>query len=130
MGGNGKKHRTPAPKGLRKIKRITFEAFLYLKGLFKDFRRETPKVEYGSNFLDHRAHRINDLEAKAYLTPRKKNDTAIYYDYEPSRIENTRNSLFWQWRRVSEWYRYINNPHYVFQYVVRSIPSCLLYYRR
>jgi len=94
---------------LRKIKRISFKAFLYLKGLFKDFRRETPKIQFGSNFLSRRAPTINDLEPKIHVAY-KKNGTIIYYDYEPSRIQNTRDSLFWQWRRVREWYRYINDP--------------------
>jgi hypothetical protein len=108
--GNGKRDRTPTPKGLRKIKRISFKAFLYLKGLFKDFRRETLKPEKGLKILSHRAPTINDFENRIHLTPAKKNGNAIYYGYEPSRIQNTRDSSFWQWRRVAEWYRYINDP--------------------
>ena len=30
--------------------------------------------------------------------------------YEPSKIGNTRNSLFWRWYRVKEWEKYINDP--------------------
>jgi hypothetical protein len=108
--GNGKRDRTPTPSRLQKIKRISFEAFLYLKGLFEDFRRKTPKVQNGSNFLSHRAPRIDGLKTSIHLTPCKKNGDAIYYGYEPSRIQNTRDCLFWQWRRVAEWYRYINDP--------------------
>ena len=107
--GNGKRHRTPTPQGLRKIKRISFEAFLDLKGLFKDFRRNAKKIQYGSNFLSHRAPIINDLKTEIHSTLHKKNNVAMY-DYEPSRIDNTRNSSFWQWRRVAEWHRYINDP--------------------
>lgn len=83
---------------------------MYLKGLFKDFRREALKSQFDSNFLSHRAPTINELETKIYSVSHKKNDIAIYYDYEPSRIDNTRNGPFWQWRRVTEWYRYINDP--------------------
>jgi len=83
---------------------------LYLKGLFKDFRRETEKSEKGLKYLSHRAPTINDVETGIHLTPPKKNGNAIYYDYEPSRIQNTYESSFWQWRRVAEWFRYINDP--------------------
>jgi hypothetical protein len=83
---------------------------LYLKGLFKDFRREAEKPQRLSNCLSYRAPRINGLKTRIYVAPYKKNGIAIYCDYEPSRIDNTRNSSFWQWRRVAEWYRYISDP--------------------
>jgi hypothetical protein len=108
--GNGKRHRTPTPSRLKKIKVVSFKAFLYLKGLLKDFRREAAKPKKDSKFLSRRAPTINDLETRIYLAPHKKNNNAIHYDYEPSRINNTRDSSFWQWRRVKEWYRYINDP--------------------
>lgn len=108
--GNGKRDHTPTPSRLRKIKRISFKALLYLKGLLKDFRREAEKSEKAPDFSSHRAPRLNDLEARIYLTPSQKNGNGIHYDYEPSRIQNTRRSLFWQWRRVAEWHRYINDP--------------------
>jgi hypothetical protein len=108
--GNGKRDRTPTPKDLRKIKRISFKAFLYLKGLFKDFRRETVKPEKGLKILSHRAPTINDLDARIPVARHKNSDNGLHYSYEPSRIQNTRDSLFWQWRRVTEWYRYINDP--------------------
>ena len=83
---------------------------MYLKGLFKDFRRETPKVQFGTNSLSHRAPRVNDLETRIHVASYKKNGIAVHYDYEPTRIQNTRDCLFWQWRRVTEWHRYINDP--------------------
>ncbi len=98
--GNGKRHHTPTPEGLRKIKRISFKAFFDLKELFKNLKRRdviTPR-HYSS-------------KPKVIL---EKTTIAIqnYYTraYEPSNIDNTRNSSFWQWRRVREWYRYINDP--------------------
>jgi len=36
--GNGKRDRTPFPRGLRKIKRISFDTFLSLKELFNNLR--------------------------------------------------------------------------------------------
>jgi len=83
---------------------------LYLKGLFKDFRREALKPKKGSKILSRRAPAINDLKTRIHLAPHKNNGIAMH-DYEPSRIDNTRNSSFWQWRRVKEWYRYINDPY-------------------
>ena len=32
------------------------------------------------------------------------------YEYEPSNIISVYNSTKWQWRRVYEWYDYINDP--------------------
>ena len=109
--GNGKGHRTPTPLRLKKIKIVSINAFLYLKELFKNFRREAVKPGKDSKVLIRRAPTIDDLETTIQLSPPKKNGSAIYYDYEPSRIQDTRNSSFWQWRRVSEWFRYINDPY-------------------
>lgn len=108
--GNGKRHRTPTPVRLKRIKRISFKAFLYLKELFKNFRREEAKPKKDSKFLSPRAPRINDPTTKIYPALSKKDNIAIH-NYEPSRIHNTRNSLFWQWRRVAEWDKYINDPY-------------------
>jgi hypothetical protein len=108
--GNGKRDRTPSPSRLRKIKRVSFKAFLYLKRLLKDFRRETPKPKKDSKFLSRRTPTINDPDAGIPVAQHKKNGNGLHYGYEPSRIQNTRDSSFWQWRRVAEWYRYINDP--------------------
>jgi hypothetical protein len=83
---------------------------LYLKGLFKDFRRETPKPKKDSKFLSRRTPTINNLNVRIPVTRHKNSDNGLHYSYEPSRIQNTRDSLFWQWRRVTEWHRYINDP--------------------
>jgi len=32
------------------------------------------------------------------------------YEYEPSNIINAYDSPLWQWRRVNEWHRYLNDP--------------------
>ena len=114
--GNGKRHHTPTPKGLRKIKRISSKAFLYLKGLFKDFRREAVKPQKFSNSLRRRAPTINDLRTGIHLTSGfvSKNESAIAIRnntpaYEPTQMSNAYSSSFWQWRRVAEWHRYIND---------------------
>jgi len=83
---------------------------LYLKGLFENFRHEAIKSQIGSKNSSHRAPRINDLETSIHVAPGKKNGIAAHHDYEPTRIQDTRDSLFWKWRRVTEWYRYISDP--------------------
>jgi len=100
---------------LRKIKRISFKTFFVLKELFKNFKRDAIKTQKLSNHLGHRAVRINVLKTgihpKRTVTP-KKNYSADDHRliYEPTQIYNTRNSSFWQWRRVREWDKYINDP--------------------
>ena len=33
------------------------------------------------------------------------------HEYEPSNIINVYDSPLWQWRRVAQWHRYINDPY-------------------
>jgi len=110
--GNGKRHRTPTPLRLRKIKVVSFEAFFYLKELFKNFRREAVKPKKNSKFLSHRAPTINNLKTGIHLGTRSfvsKNEPVVAIPaYEPTQMSNAYNSSFWQWRRVTEWYRDID----------------------
>ena len=97
--GNGKIDRTPLPERPRKIKRVTFETFLYIKGLFRNIKR--PRIS------KRRKH--HKKPAVSYI--KTDVDTPKYTStYEPSEISNTRDSLFWSWRRVVEWEKYINDP--------------------
>lgn len=116
--GNGKRHHTPIPLRLRKIKRISFKAFLHLKELFKNFRHVAAKPKKDSKFLSHKAPAINDLKTRIHLTRDfvSKNEPAIVTRndtplYEPTQMSAAINSSFWQWRRVVEWDRYINDPY-------------------
>ena len=98
--GNGKIDRTPSPAGLRKIKRISFDAFLRLKELvngIKVYNSITPKGNRKNLLLNYK----EPVAAIKQCT----------HEYEPSSIINTRYSLLWQWRRVNEWYKYINDPY-------------------
>lgn len=99
--GNGKRHRIPTPEGLKKIKRISFETFLNLKELLKEFNP------------NQCLNRKNRNRFKKPLISNRKQDVTKKLDsrtYEPTQITNTRDSLFWQWRRVIAWERYINDP--------------------
>ena len=112
MVGNGKTHHTPTPEGLRKIKIISFEVFLKLKELLKVFK------ERNAIFLSHNAPRIKDLNstihpARSIASKKsllKNNNAAQTCSYEPTQIGYAYNSSFWQWQRVSEWFKYINDP--------------------
>ena len=98
--GNGKGHRPPTPQGLRKIKRISFNAFLSLKELVNSF-----KVY---DFITPRGYKkISKSLRKNHVTVNQHR----VYEYEPSNIINVRDTSPWQWRRLSEWDRYINDPY-------------------
>jgi len=93
---------------------VSFKDFFCLKELFKNFRREAVKPKKDSKFLSRRAPAVNDLETGIHLTRSfvSKNETAVAIPaYEPTQMTNAYNSSFWQWRRVSEWFRYINDPY-------------------
>ncbi len=97
--GIGKRHCIPSPEGLKKIKRISLETFLKLKellGKFNQYVKVKPKCQ------------VNE----APVFNEKRNIAIPSYNraYEPTPMINTRNSLFWQWRRVISWERYINDP--------------------
>ncbi len=97
--GNGKIDHTPSPVGLRKIKRVSFKVFLSLKELVNSVK------VYDS--ITPRGNR------KKSILRRKKTGIAIQnraYEYEPSNIIYADDSQLWQWRRVAEWDRYINDP--------------------
>ena len=97
--GNGKRHCTPSPEGLRKIKRISFETFICLKELLRFFKKRQN--------LKPRRH-----SDKPIVVCNKKNfiEPVRAYSYEPTQIGNAYDSVFWQWRRVIQWERYINDP--------------------
>jgi len=94
--GNGKRHHTPHPVGLRKIKRVSLEVFLRLKELVSSIKMITPRGNRKKSILK-------------CATPVLATQNCAY-DYEPSNAIYVQDSPLWQWRRVDEWYRYINDP--------------------
>ena len=97
--GNGKIDRTPHPVGLRKIKRVSLEVFLRLKAFVNSLKVYDPITPRGNR--------------KKSLLKLKKPVIAIQncaYDYEPSNMIYVQDSPLWQWRRVTQWHRYINDP--------------------
>ena len=99
MGGNGKTHRTPSPGGLRKIKIVSLEVFLRLKELVNSVKVDDP--------ITPRGNRKKSILRCKKLGVAKQNHAN---EYEPSKIINTYNGPLWQWRRVADWQRYINDP--------------------
>ena len=98
--GNGKIDRTPHPVGLRKIKRVSFEVFLRLKAFVNSLKVYDPITPRG--------------DRKKSILKREKTIIAIQnctYDYEPSNMIYVQDSPLWQWRRVAQWHRYINDPY-------------------
>jgi hypothetical protein len=81
---------------LRKTKRVSLKVFLGLKESVNSVKEITP--------------RGNRKKSK----PRFKEHVTVIpnyiYEYEPSNIIYADDSLLWQWRRVNEWHRYINDP--------------------
>ena len=99
--GNGKIHRTPTPQGIRKIKVIRLEAFFSLKALFNKCKCFNSKERrpYHSRSVKVRKNEP-DIATQNYVN-----------EYEPSNAINVYDSSPWQWRRVTEWHRYINDPY-------------------
>jgi len=94
--GNGKRHHTPLPVRPRKIKITSREAISYIKeilGKLKLPRTNTRRQRH-----------------KKIKTSKKHSVDIIQKTYVPTMIGNTRDSLFWRWRRVNDWEHYINDP--------------------
>jgi len=97
--GNGKIDRTPTPVGLRKIKRISFEVFLSLKELLNNFKLRFEK-------------KLRCCHKRQIVTDKPEPVQPAYeQSYEPTNMSDAYDSLFWQWRRVAQWHRYINDPY-------------------
>jgi hypothetical protein len=98
--GNGKRHRTPYPAGLRKIKRISLNTFLRLKELFNSVKVYNSITPRGNRKKSNLRRRNLSVTVQQHYV----------YEYEPSNIINAYGSSIWRWRRVYEWYNYINDP--------------------
>ena len=96
--GNGKIDSTPHPLGLRKIKIVSVKVFESLKELVSNnklFKSITPRGN----------------RKKLRVLPKEPEimEQQNAHEYEPSPIDVAYESLFWRWRRVTQWHRYIND---------------------
>ena len=55
----------------------------------------------------------NDPSSKEPVSYTTGNRNTGYLEYTPSRIWPTRNSKFWQWRRVSDWWRQYGQDEFI-----------------
>lgn len=96
--GNGKRHRIPLVEGLRLryLLCIGNKRYKILKSYVKD-------CLWGERDNPPRAKKINlsRLSVGAGQRIDKRNSVSCY---EPTKIWSTRESQFWQWRRVKEWF--------------------------
>jgi len=69
--------------------------FCFLKGIRRFFRKEAKSEKYGEK-SSNKSNIKRDLD---------QGNGKIYPSYEATKIEDTRNSLLWSWRRVRAFYR-------------------------
>ncbi len=116
--GNGKIDRYPPLKEL-KVEKILIFTEKTLKILKREF------AEFQKLFLKHPKKTRKDqpiLRIPNNETSQKAKKR-IYHDYQPSHIWATRDSSYWQWRRVKEWfnqYNQDNKPEITLQQILRS----------
>jgi len=99
LDGNGKTHRTPSPVGLQKIKIVSLELFLRLKELVNSIKVNDPITPRGNRKKSKLSRKTPDIVIRHYA-----------HEYEPSKAINVRDSSPWQWRRVAQWDRDLNDP--------------------
>jgi len=96
--GNGKRHRTPSPRSLKKVKRVGFNIFLGLKELVnsvKVYKTITPRGNRKKSVLRYKNSGVTRERHYAH-------------EYEPSTAVNANSSLR-RWHRVNEWHEYVND---------------------
>jgi len=94
--GNGKRHRIPLFKGL-KLKKLLCIGEVRFKVL-KDY--VTKSLFFYKGRKNKKRENLSKLSQKKIVP----NQTYTIQPYESSNIWVTRQSLFWQWRRVKEWF--------------------------
>lgn len=88
--GNGKIDRYPLKKLL-----------IFTEKLFKKLKKELAQFTTTKT----KKPRFNVCNVKPLSNVcRRQVSPRIIHDYQPSHIWNTRNSSYWQWRRVKEWF--------------------------
>ena len=100
--GNGKRHSTPSPVELKKIKRVGFDVFLSLKELvnvnrIKIVRKITPREV-------NRKKSVFKRESPGDVRERRS-----VYELEPGQATRLFNSYPRRWNRVNQWHEYIND---------------------
>ena len=99
--GNGKRHHTPSPRSLKKIKRVGFGVFLGLKELVNNNRvRVVRKITPRGNRKKSAFKRENPGDIR---------ERRSVYELEPGQATRLFNSYPRRWNRVNQWHEYIND---------------------
>ena len=103
--GNGKIDRYPLQE-MVKIRKI----LIIKKEIYEKIRAEAIVFKRWLTGLLPRQRKARKKQVDCKTNNAKTNGTTYYRDYTPTNIWQTRESLFWQWRMVKEWDKYINDP--------------------
>lgn len=103
--GNGKIDRYPL-WDMVKIRQI----LIIKKEIYEKIRAEVIGFKRWLTGLLPRQRKARGKQVEYRTTYAKTNGAAYYRDYTPTNIWQTRDSLFWKWRTVKEWDKYINDP--------------------
>jgi len=103
--GNGKIDRYPLLEGV-KVKEI----LIIKKEIFEKIREEAIVFKRWLTGLLPRQRKARKKQVEYKTTNAKINGTTYSRRYVPTNIWQTRDSLFWKWRMVKEWDKYINDP--------------------
>jgi hypothetical protein len=100
LSGNGKIDRTPHPVGIRKIKRVGFNVFCYLKELVYNVnaRVKKPVVFRGDRKRSSVEREKPDIVKERHVD-----------GLEPGQATRLFNSSPRRWNRVNQWHEYIND---------------------
>jgi len=108
--GNDTIDRYPLPYKGRLIKLLCIS-----KAVFKELvltAREFFVEPVYTEYLDTPAQEKEPLPKRPQLLLSNNREDG-YLEYTPSRIWSTRDSKFWRWRRVNEWWREYNQDEYL-----------------
>ena len=103
--GNGKRHRIPLLEGLRLKKLLCIGNKRY--NLLNRYVKQTKRAN-----LSHLPVRTS-MQAGKQVDLKYNNKRNVAGCYEPTNIWNTRESKFWQWHRVYEWFMEFKDLYYV-----------------
>jgi len=80
------------------------------KEIYEKIRAEAIVFKRWLTGLLPRQRKPREKQVECKTTNAKTNGAAYYRNYTPTNIWHTRDSLFWKWRMVKEWDKYINDP--------------------
>ena len=95
------------------------------KEIYEKIRAEAIVFKRWLTELLPRQRKAREKQVECKTNNAKTNGTTYYRDYTPTNIWQTRESLFWQWRMVKEWDKYINDPMDNGRHSLIDLPSII-----